>query len=94
MKHESTSVYITFNTPGAKTSGVSSVMNFACIYVKHGDNTYFDTLTYPVSQDKLDEVTCSEYSGIGSCHPGNIEQIVVHGEGLVCSVTRVERCGY
>jgi hypothetical protein len=28
---------VTFSVPGAKISGVSSVMNFVCIYVKLGD---------------------------------------------------------
>jgi hypothetical protein len=30
-------IFITFSVPGAKTFGVSSVMNFVCIYVKNGD---------------------------------------------------------
>jgi hypothetical protein len=66
---------VTFSVPGAEAAGVSSIMNFVCIYEKHGD-----TLTYPVSQDKLDEVTSRECSGIGSYRPGNFEYIVVHGD--------------
>jgi hypothetical protein len=37
IKCESTNMPITFTVPGAKISGVSSILNFVCIYVKHGD---------------------------------------------------------
>jgi hypothetical protein len=75
IRRVSINMSITFSVPGAKTSGVSHIMNFVCIYVKHGD-----TLTYPVSQDKLDEVTSRECSGIGSYRPRNFEYIAVHGD--------------
>jgi hypothetical protein len=37
IKCEPTNMPITFSVPGPKTSGVSSIMNFVCVYVKHGD---------------------------------------------------------
>lgn len=37
IKFESTNMLITFSIPGAKISGVSSVMNLVCIFAKHNN---------------------------------------------------------